>query len=287
MKDKIAILLDTGCTYDSSYFSENVFFVPLYINFKEKSYKDMEEITSRQVYEKMKTEIPKTSIASPGEIEQKIKKIIDKGYNKILSITISSGLSGIYSAISMVSEKIDDCEIKVVDTKNISFGTGMIGIYADMLIQQNPEIDFDDLYEKVIERIGKSKVFFTIETLEYLIAGGRIGKVLGGLGTLLKIKPVISCNKDGIYYTVKKVRSSEKALSEIISLAKEHIAGSKNYVLTLLYRDDKKLLEKMENELKNEIKNAMKYLPVDLVSPALGVHTGDSIIGVGALILDD
>lgn len=286
MDNKIAILLDTGCSLEKEHFKENVFFIPLHINFKDKSYKDLEEISSRQVYEKMKDEIPKTSIASPGEIREKIMQIADRGYNKILAITISSGLSGIYNAIKLASEQFKDLEIKVIDSKNISLGTGFFGLYAQRMLEKNPQIDFNQLYEKVKSSIPNSKVFFTMETLEYLIAGGRIGKVLGGLGTLLKIKPVISCNKDGIYYTIKKVRSTEKALSEIIKLVKEHISGHKEYFIALIYRDDESILKRIEKQLSAEIKNAIKYIPVDLVSPALGVHTGDSLIGIGAYYID-
>lgn len=287
MKTRIAILLDTGCSLDSSYFGENIFFAPLYINFKEKSYRDMEEISAREVYKKMKNEIPKTSIASPGELKERIDKIIDKGYNKILAITISSGLSGIYSAINLVAQKINRAEIKVIDSKNISLGTAMLALYAEKLIKEEPDIELEALYEKVNKAIYNSRVFFSIETLDYLIAGGRIGKVLGGLGTLLKIKPIISCNKEGIYYTVKKVRSTEKAISEIIALVKEHISQHKDYMIALIYRDDKEILTKIEGQLSLEIEKAVKYIPVDLISPALGVHTGDSLIGIGALFYDE
>lgn len=285
MNNKIAILLDTGCTLDERHFDENVFYLPLHINFKDRSYTD-DEISPKKLYEMMKSEIPKTSISSLGEIKEKIQSIANKGYDKILSISISSGLSGVFNAVKMVSQELHEVEIKMVDSKNISLGTGFLALYAQKLLRENPDIQLEELYQKVNDTVPKSRVFFSMETLEYLVAGGRIGKVMGGLGSLLKIKPIISCNKEGIYYTIKKVRSTDKALAEIIKLVKEHISEHKEYFIALIYRDDKNILERMEEQLSTEIKKAIGYIAVDLVSPALGVHTGDSLIGVGVCPID-
>lgn len=284
--EKVAILTDSGCGLDERYMTKDTFIMPLYIHFKDKSYKDMEEISPKQVYDMMKNEIPKTSIPSPGEIQQKYDELIAKGYTKILVITISSNLSGIYSAFKMQAENVTGADIYVVDSKNIYFACGFLVLYAQYLIENNKVDSFDALCKKVESSVPKTTVYFVIDTLEYLIAGGRIGKVMGGLGTLLKIKPIIACNEDGVYETIKKGRSLDKAVSEIMDMLKERLDGKKDYFLGYIYRNDENVRAKIEDKLSNEIKTAKQVVTHGLVSPALGVHVGDSVIGIGACYFD-
>lgn len=286
MSNKIAIVSDTGCGLYKENIGNDTFLIPLYIHFKDKSYKDMEEIDSRTVYEKMKVEIPKTSISSPGEIKETLETIRDMGYDNVLIITISSALSGIYSAFELAAKDIENLNIKIIDSKNISMGTGFLVKHAERMLEENPEITLNQLYEKINGAVKNSTVYFTLETLEYLIAGGRIGKVAGGIGSLLKIKPIITCDENGVYNSIKNVRSTERAFSEMISLLREHLKGKKNYIMGLVYRDDVTLLDRMKNELSDYLSDAKECLEIDLVSPALGVHTGESLIGVGACYLD-
>lgn len=287
MSGKIAIVTDTGCSLSKEHLSRDTFVVPFYINFQDMSYKDLIDIDPETVYKKMETEIPKTSIPSPGDIKEKLEHISALGYDKILIITISSNLSSFYSSCSVVADNgIEGLEIKVIDSKNIAFGSGFLVLYAQKLIDENPDIDFENLYNRISAFIPKSRVFFTLDTLKYLVLGGRIGKVTAGIGTMLNIKPIISCDENGIYYTVKKTRGSEKAISEIINIVKKALNGKKNYFLALIYKNDKNFLQKIESQISSEIKNAAAYIALNFVTPSLGVHTGASLSGIGYMILD-
>lgn len=281
---KIAILMDTGCGLTSNYWGEHTYILPLYIHFTSKSYKDMIEISSNEVYEKMDKEgIAKTSIPSVGEIRQLINIIKSDGYTDILAISLSSGLSGVHNAICMAASEEKYINIKVVDTKNVWLGTGFFVLYAQELLEENPYISIDELYEKVND-IEKSKLYFYLDTFKYLIAGGRVGKVMGTVGTLLKIMPIISCDCDGVYNTVAKCRSEDKAIAEVTNRIKEFIAENKDkkYYIAVVYKSDKEALRKIEQMLEQEIKSASKYIKYDVVTPALGVHSGPGALGVGA-----
>lgn len=280
---KIAILTDTGCGLERERFGKSTYVVPLYINFKERSYKDMEEISAEEVYKKMQTEIPKTSTASIDDIKKIINKIKRDGYTDILCISISSKLSGIFNAMNLAARDVDGINFKALDTKNISFGTGFFVLYAQTLLDKVSSLQ--ELYDKLESNIKNSKVFFSIDTLKYLIEGGRIGRVLGGIGSMLRITPIMSCDEDGVYYTVAKKRSLEKAILEIADQTKafvdEHKTAQNRY-FAIIYKNDENILNQIREALKDEFATASYFLIYNVVSPALGVHTGPGLVGVGA-----
>lgn len=281
---KIAILIDTGCGLTSNYWGEDTYVLSLYVHFSDKSYRDMLEISSNEVYEKMDKEgIAKTSIPSVGEIKEVIKSIKSNGYTDILAISLSSGLSGVHNAVCMAAAEEEGINIKIFDTKNVWLGTGFFVLYAQDLLKENPYISIDELYEKV-SGVEKSKLYFYLDTFKYLIAGGRVGKVMGAFGTLLKIMPIIACDTQGIYHTVAKCRSEDKAITEITNRIKEFISENKDkkYYIAVVYKSDKEALRKIEQILEEEIKAATKYIKYDVVTPALGVHSGPGALGVGA-----
>lgn len=285
---KIAILTDSGCGLEPTEITNSTYVVPLHINFKEKSYRDNIDITAAEVYDRMlKGDIPKTSIAPMGDIESMIKKIKEDGYDQIISISISSGLSGIYNAMNLALGQAEGIKYKSFDTKNISIGAGFFVIYAQTLLDKFDSVD--DLYDELQSKLYNSKLFFNIDTLKFLIEGGRIGKVLGGIGSMLKITPVMSCDKDGVYYTVSKKRSPEKAIEDMITQVKaflaEHEAYNNRYYFTLVYRNDENVLQRFTTSLADEFANATKLIQYKTVSPALGVHTGPGLIGLGAFCL--
>ena len=286
MSRKIAILADTASGLGKEYWGENTYMLPLYINFANDSYKDMIDIDAHQVFEKMERNgIPKTSIASVGEIKDLIEEIKKDGYTDILAITISSGLSGVYNSVCVAAnDEKDIINMKVIDTKNIWLGTGFLVHYAQDLLSENPNIGFEEFYQKVYSSVESSKLIFSLDTLKYLVAGGRVGKVMGTVGSLLKIMPVISCDEDGVYATLAKTRSTDKAILEITGRIKEFLNNNKGkkYYIALTYKKDENLLKKFEEILKDEIAEATKYIKYETVTATIGVHSGPGVYGVGA-----
>lgn len=289
MGRKIAILMDSSCSVPDEFVGEDIYVVPMYVHLKDKSYKDILEISSRQLKEKIEKEdiIAKTSIPSIGDIKEYIEKIKSDGYTDIIAISVSSGLSGLYNAFNMAASDEKDINIKVFDTKNVAFSSAFFALYTQELIKEKKNITLDEIYDELNNNIKDSKLFICLDTLKYLIAGGRVGKVAGSLGTLLKIMPIITCDDDGVYETVGKVRSIEKATIDICTRIKEFVEvkakeSKKNIYLSLVYRDDDKVLKKMEDLLRNEISSAVKYIKCELTTPTVGVHSGFGVMAVGA-----
>lgn len=282
---KIALLVDSGIDIPKKTREQyNMYSVSLKIIYQEREYSDGVDISAEEVYSRLSQEIPKTSLPSTEEILQKFDEIKSDGYEKVLIVTLSSGLSGTFNLISMLAKEYEGLEIAVIDTRNISIGGGFNAIQAAKYIEQGME--FDELKERVQKEITNSKVFFCIDTLEYLQKGGRIGLVMSTLGTVLNLKPIISCNEEGVYYNVAKVRGRKKSLEKMKELAVEFAEKGKRYNVALLNGYAKEEAEHMKEDLKKALPG-MKDFIEGQISPALGVHTGPGLVGIGIQLLDE
>lgn len=283
--NKVAILVDS-CNDISEELTQKYGFytMPLVINYKDRSYKDRVDITPQEVYDSFKVEIPKTSLPLRSDIDALLDQIKADGYDNIIASIISSGLSGTYQSMHLIADDRDDLNIEVINTLNIGIGSGFVGIYAAELLEQG--LDFDTVVDKTRETVSNSSVIFGLETLEYLMKGGRIGKVSGILGSALKIKPIISCNTDGIYDTIAKVRGRKQSINKMMEIARAKVGNHKNYYIALCHGDALDEMLQMKEELKDLISNAKIYSEGQ-ISPVLGVHTGPGLLGIGVMILED
>lgn len=277
---KIAILTDSGSDVPEYLVKEyGIYVAPLKIIFSEGEYLDGVNISAEDVYSRLSTEIPKTSLPDGNQIQELFDKIIADGYKKVLAITISSGLSGTYNVIRVLGDQQKDLDVFTLDTKNISIASGFNVIQAAEYIKDGME--WEELKQKLSDNIADSKVFFSVDTLEYLQKGGRIGLVSAILGTSIRLKPIISCNEDGIYYTVTKIIGKRRAFNKALSLAVDFIGDSKEYNLGVAHGAAEEDAERLTEELKSMLPN-FKIFAQGQISPALGVHTGPGTIGIVA-----
>ncbi len=284
MENKIALLVDSGIDVPFSVIEEyKIYSIPLKIIYKDREYSDGVDIQAQEVYEKLSQEIPKTSLPSSMETIAILDKIKADGYEKVLVVTLSSGLSGTHNLISLIAKDYEGLEIGLVDTKNIGIAGGMVAIQAAEYIKEG--MDFETLKETSNKNVGKSKIFFCLSTLEYLQKGGRIGLVSSMVGNALNLKPIISCNEEGIYYNVAKISGRKRSLDKMIEIAVEYASKSNRYNIAVVHggapEDALKVKEKLIQRL-NKYKNFFD----GQISPALGVHTGPGLVGIGVQLLD-
>lgn len=284
-ENKIAILTDSCSDVPRELLEKfHIFQLSLSINYKDRSYHDRVDITPEEVYENLDREIPHTSLPSTGEILEVIQKIIAEGYDKIIIPVLSSGLSGTYKTVQMVCSELDNIKTAVIDTKNIALGSGFFSVYAAQLVEKH--MTFEEIVRKLQAKIDDSHIYYSLKTLHYLQKGGRIGHVEGILGSILQIKPIISCDKDGIYYTVEKVRGRKQSINKLIEIVSDKIKDKKNYYLTICHGYAQEEADKVREEMQPFIDRAALYMEGQ-ISPALGVHTGPGLIGIGYFDLDD
>jgi len=284
-ENKIAIMTDSCSDVPRNLLERfHIYEMALSINYKDRSYRDRVDITPEEVYENLQIEIPHTSLPTIGEIHETIEKIIADGYDQIIIPVISSGLSGTFKAIEMVCEDFKNIKTKVIDTKNIAIGSRFLSIYAAQLVEKN--FNFEEIVKKVESKIEDSNIYYSLQTLHYLIKGGRLGRVEGMIGSILQIKPIISCDKDGIYYTVEKVRGRKQSINKLIEIIQDKVKDKKNYYLAVCHGYAQEEADKIKERMQPYIDNATLFMEGQ-ISPALGVHTGPGLVGVGFLNLDE
>ena len=275
---KIAILTDSGSEITPKIAEEyGIELMPLQINYSDVSYDDY-TVDPKYIYENIDREVQKTSIPSLWDIVEKLNEIKNKGFDKIICISISSKLSGMYNAFMLAKDQVEDVQVEVFDSKNISIGTGFFAIFARKLIDEG--LSFESVIEKMKQKIKDSVPVITLDTLKYLSLGGRIGKITGIVGNLLNLKLIISCNEDGEYYTVEKNRGTMKNINHAIEIVKKELSGIKDYYLVLLNGDNKNAMEIAKDSMKDLIEGAKFYYEGQIV-PTLSIHTGPGLFGIG------
>ena len=283
-KEKIAVLCDSCSDVPEKYLQKyHIFVLPLKVIYKNKEYLDGVNITPQEVYQSMEQEIPSTSLPDGSLVKECFEKIKQEGYQKVIVITLSSGLSGTNNLIRLIAKDENDLDIEIIDTKNIAIGSGFHAIQACKYIEEG--LNFQEIVDKIKMNIKDSKVFFVVKSLEYLHKGGRIGLVANLFGNALNLKPIISCNDNGIYYTVSKVRGRKQSISKTMDLALKQIGTHKHYHLAIVHGDAKDECDEVIAKFKEQIKQADEFVEGQ-ISPCLGVHTGPGLIGIGVYILD-
>lgn len=285
-KEKIAIIADTGSDVPPSLIDQyDIKTAPLKIIYKKAEYRDGVDITNDEVYDNLDREIPSTSLPSGEIIEGIYQQLKEAGYNKVIAISISSGLSGTANMFDVVAKEIEGLDVEVIDTKSIGVGSGLFAAQICQWVEEGRP--FDHIVKDSRALVSRSRVFFSIPTLKYLEAGGRIGKVGSLIGGLLKVNPIISCNEDGIYYTVAKARGEVKGLKKMKECVMDLARNSKKYNIALAYGASafRPKAVQMLKELEESLDHVhLSYL--SRVSPALGVHTGPELIGATIQCLD-
>lgn len=276
---KIAIITDSGTDVPQELIERyGVYVLPLIVQYSDKAYRDGVDITPEDVYSRLPQEIPTTSLPTPEQIINLFDQVVADGYDTAVVVTLSSGLSGTHNAIRLMAEEYPALDVHILDTKNIGIGAGFSTIAAAEQLQAGKPLE--EIISYVKNSIENTKIFFSLRTLEYLRKGGRIGLVTGIIGNVLNLKPIISCNEDGIYYNVKVARGEKQSLREMLRLAKEYAAQFSSYNVAICDGDAKSEADTLLATVRENFPNA-KNIYHTHVSPALVVHTGPGLIGIG------
>lgn len=279
---KTAILIDSGCDVSDELVQKyNMKVMHLHVIYPERDYIDGVDIDPETVYRRFPVDIPTTSTPGPQDVREMVDEIKAEGYTHVLAFSISSGLSGTYNTVCSVLGEEKELESFVLDTRSISFGAGILAVWAAMELEAGKS--FEDLRETLPGKVKASKVFYYMDTLTYLQKGGRIGMVTSIVGSILNLKPIISCNEEGVYYTAAKIRGSKQALSRLLAEAKA-FAGDGPCLLALLNGDGKEEADKMRPRLAEEIPNGT-LLMEKAITASLAVHTGPGLVGIGVMKL--
>jgi DegV family protein with EDD domain len=253
---------------------------PLYLQFPDGEVRSG-DLTPDEFYDRlaaMEPDIPTTTMPAPGEFAD----IYSETGGEILSIHISSGLSGTLEAARLGAERSGG-NVTIVDSETLSGGERFQVLAAHRAIKEG--LGKDAILEHLAQVRAATEVVYTLETLEYLSRGGRIGRVQALAGSLLKIKPIIHVDKaDGKYSTLGSKRTIAKALEAIVDhLEQLYPAGSSLWV-SVLHGDYLEQAQNLAALLQARLQ--ADRLEILRISPVLGVHTGPGIVGAAVVPLE-
>jgi len=276
---RVGIVTDSTCDLPLDVLAAlDVRMVPLKVLIGDESYLDWIEMSPQDFYVRLETSpvLPKTSQPSPADFLAAYRTLAEEGCDSIVSIHLSAQLSGTMSSALFACDQ-SPIPVHVVDTKKV---TQALGLVVKAAVEARAAgLDAEAIAARALAVSESMRLFFVLDTLDYLVKGGRAGKAQGLAASLLNIKPVLDVNSDGIIEPFKKVKGRKKALSEMAA----HVADdSRKYGrlrLSLLHActadDGAELLDDIVRSGAD-----IELESVGLVGAVVGTYTGRDAIGV-------
>jgi DegV family protein with EDD domain len=250
--------------------------VPLYVSFGEETFRDYVDISPEEFYRRLREAPtpPKSSQPTPADFAAVFEQL--KGYEKVLCVMISAKLSGTAESARLGAESIGDERVTVIDS---AVASGGIVILADALQRRLERGATEDELGEVVERFKRDRgLLFTVETLEYLMRGGRIGKAQGLAGQLLSVKPILAF-EDGEVAALKRVRGRAKAVAEFERLFLEATDDARDLHVGVGHA----AAPGDADELVRRVEAARPHASLDVVTwlgPVIGTHGGPGTLGL-------
>lgn len=277
----IHVIVDSSADLPDELIQQNnIAVIPLRIYDElEKEYTDRITLKPTELLSRMKNgERFTSSLPSYDSIYEALSQNCEDG-NATIYLACSSDLSGTYNFAQLVKldilEKYPNAIIEVIDTRSVSLGIGVLVV--DLLKNIHDEDSLDEVIRQLHEKIQKINHIFTLDDLQYLIRGGRIGKFAGFFGGMLNINPIMEV-AEGKFKPLEKVRGRKKALNRIIEIMKLRKSDLQNEVVGIVYGDMDELVVNFIDQLQKTIGN--QKLMINSVGTAVGVHTGPSALGI-------
>ncbi len=259
--------------------------VPHTITLDGKSYRSGEDIRPEELQQKLMAtnSFPITSQPAGGDFAAMFKKLASSGDKDIISINMSSGLSGTVNAAKAGAEMTPEANVTIVDTKTLCAVQGWQVAAAARALKAGWS---KEQILALIKKIGDaSESVYTLDELKYLIRGGRIGHMKGLIASILKIRPIIGVEKvGGTYSQLGMARTFDQAIHGLVDLMlKFHQPGSELRVQVLHSYNEKAAL--MLKEMITPVFDSL-FMPINYMSPALAAHTGPTMVGVAFAAAD-
>lgn len=284
---KIALLTDSCADLTPRLAEENhIYVVPLRILCADGEYSDGVDIRNEDIYVRLRAgELPQTSLPRMEDFGSALKKIAADGYDGVIAVMLSSGLSGTYNLARLMAE---ECEGKltvcVYDSLSGSLGQGLTVLQLAEDIRSG--MGWEELTERrVPQLIANTHPFFSVDTLEYLQKGGRIGKVSATAGMLLQIKPILNFAEDGQLENVAKVRGRNQVMDKLVELAVKACGDHKRYNLAVANGGAPEAMEVLRKKLTEALPD-YDHIWEGEIDGTLSVYIGDGILGAAVQVLD-
>ena len=284
--EKIALLTDsTADLTPAMREGKPIYVVPLKIRCDDGEFSDGVDIFAQDVYDRLhRGELPRTSLPEGGVLSDTLDQIRADGYEKVIAVMLSGGLSGTYNLVRVQAEQRDDLDIAVFDSRSGSLGIGITVLQLWEEIQAGA--DWDKLiHERVPHLVDNTFPFFSVDTLEYLRRGGRIGRITALAGTMLSIKPIITFSEDGQLQSIAKVRGRKQVQDKIVELLRSKFRAGKRYNLGVANGGAPAEMAELSEKIRARFPDFV-HCWEGAMDATLSVYIGDGVIGGGIQFID-
>ncbi len=276
--NNIRIVTDSTCDLSPDLLNKhNIAVVPLYVVFKDESFKDGVDINNEKLYEivEKNNNLPMTSAPAPGDFINTFKPIIDAG-DDIVYIGISSKISATVQNALLAAQEFPEGRIAVLDSENLSTGLGLLVLKAVDYVKEG--LSNHEIVEKLSPFVPNIRTRFIINTLDYLHKGGRCSAMQSFVGGLLKIRPIVAI-KDGKMILEEKIRGKrDKVLANMIDnvmLDRDNMDGERLFITHSMAHDDVLQLKKEFEEKLN-----VREVIITDTGCVVSSHCGPLTIGI-------
>jgi DegV family protein with EDD domain len=249
--------------------------VPLYVRFGDESFRDYVELSPEQFYARLRTskETPSTSQPTPGDFLTVYEGLA--GYDRILSIHIAGKLSGTIESARAAARELGGERVRTIDSESASAATAMLGLAIQRRLERGTS---DEEVDALVERYRReARLLFTVDTLEYLARGGRIGRARAWAGELLNIKPILSI-EDGEVLPVKRVRGNRKAFLEFAARFESSTVDRASLCVGIAHAEAPEKAEALRKLVRDK-RPAAEIEIVTTLGPVVGTHAGPGTVG--------
>ena len=272
------IVADTTCGLPREILAQRgVPLIPQIVMFGEESFHDNKDFNTAAFLQKLKAskELPKTAAPEP-PLYFPIFEEAKKTGESVIVVAPTSKASGTVRSAQTAALEFPDVDIRVVDTLTISCNLGSLVLVADDMAKAGKSAD--EIVDKLNYLIPRGKIYFLVDTLEYLAKGGRIGGAKRLLAELLEVKPILQV-KDGQIEAFEQQRTKKRALARLVEVVAEQFKSGEDAHLCVLQVEAEKEAETLVEELK--LKVNVPNIPIYELPPAIVVHAGPRAMGVG------
>ncbi len=249
--------------------------VPLYVLFGPQSYRDYVDIGPVEFYERLRTadELPTTSQPTPQDFLVAYEALA--GYERVLTLPVSAKLSGTYESARRAAAESGG-RVRVIDTETASAAIAMLALAVQRRLEQGTT---DEEIDELVARFKReSGLIFTLDTLEYLARGGRIGRAAGWAGQLLHIKPILTL-ADGEVLPLKRVRGNRKAIQEFADAFRSGTGDRPGLRVGIAHADAPERMAALE-KLVSDIRPSAEIDVATTLGPVVGTHAGPGTVGL-------
>jgi len=270
-----AIVLDSTADFpEAAQRFANWRVVPLYVRFGDESYRDYVELGPEEFYARLRTAetLPTTSQPTPGDFLATYEELSE--YERIFSIQIASQLSGTFQSAQTAAQQIGD-KVRTIDSGTASAAIAMLGLAIQRRLDRGTT---DEEIDALVERYHEgARLLFTVDTLEFLQRGGRIGRAAAMAGQLLSVKPILTI-RDGEVVPLKRVRGNQKAMQEFVRQFTEGSRDVPTLRVGIAHADAPGRAEQLQKMVRGERRQAQIEL-VTTLGAVVGTHAGPGTVG--------